>query len=288
VNREPAAAQRTPAGRSLPADAGRILIVQALRAFAYGLGSVLIGVMLSREGLSGPQVGVVLGALLAGSAVVSLALARFGDRIGRRRWYLGLLVAMGVAGTVFALTGSVPLLVLAALTGTVSTEVVESGPFTSLEQAMLPSAARELDVTRLFGTYNTIATLAGSAGALAAVGSRVLHVEPQHLLLTYPLAAAAALVVARGMTPVVEASAEPRFEPTRPLGPSRGRVLGSAASLRSTRSAEVSSPKRSWPTGSRNAGRRLPRYWASSSFASASSRPVRSRSRLASPDGLGC
>ena len=48
----------------------------------------------------------------------------------------------------------------------VSTDVVESGPFTSLEQSMLPQAAGGADPTRLFGTYNAIATLAGSLGAL--------------------------------------------------------------------------------------------------------------------------
>ena len=90
-----------------PPDARRILLVQALRAFAYGLGSVLIGVTLADLGLSGVQVGLVLGALVAGTALVSIVLARSGDRIGRRRWYLALLVTMGLAGTVFALTGSV-------------------------------------------------------------------------------------------------------------------------------------------------------------------------------------
>src|SRR5712664_4168711 len=45
-------------------------------------------------------------------------------------------------------------------------------PVTSLEQAMLPHAAGEHNPTRLFGTYNTVATLAGSVGALVAlVGS---------------------------------------------------------------------------------------------------------------------
>ena len=145
-------------GRARLTDARRILAVQALRAFAYGLGSVLIGVTLARRGLSGVEVGGVLGALLAGAALVSLLLARYGDRAGRRRSYAALLVVMGAAGTVFALTGSLPALMLAALTGTVSTDVVESGPFTSLEQAMLPHAtARE--PTRLFGAYNTIATV---------------------------------------------------------------------------------------------------------------------------------
>ena len=118
--------------------------------------------------------GLVLGALLAGTAIVSVLLARHGDRIGRRRAYRILLVVMGGAGAVFALTSWVPALVLAALTGTVSTEVVESGPFTSLEQAMLPQTVEPRRRTRLFGTYNTVATLAGSLGALAAGGPALL------------------------------------------------------------------------------------------------------------------
>jgi len=110
--------------------------VQALRAFAYGVGSVLIGVSLARSHLSGTAVGVVFACILLGSAIASVALGRYGDEVGRRTAYRVLLVVMGIAGTAFALTESLPLLVLAALTGTVSTDVVESGPFTSLEQAM--------------------------------------------------------------------------------------------------------------------------------------------------------
>ena len=207
-----------------PPDARRILLVQALRAFAYGLGSVLIGVTLADLGLSGLQVGLVLGALVAGTALVSIVLARSGDRIGRRRWYLALLVTMGLAGTVFALTGSVWLMVLAALTGTVSTEVVESGPFTSLEQAMLPSAAAGRDPTPLFGTYNTIATLAGSLGALGAICTRFVDVEPQRFLLVYPAAAAIAFGVALGLTATVEPRTTEPSEPRRPLERSRGIV----------------------------------------------------------------
>ena len=206
------------------ADARRILLVQALRAFAYGLGSVLIGVTLADLGLSGGEVGLVLGALLAGMALVSLVLGRFGERFGRRRWYIGLLVVMGMAGIVFALTSSVWLLVLAALTGTVSTEVVESGPFTSLEQAMLPSAAEGHDPTRLFGTYNTIATLAGSLGALAAICTRAVDVESQRFLLLYPVAALAAVFVAAGLTATVEARPVEPSAPRRSLERSRGIV----------------------------------------------------------------
>ncbi len=205
----------------LTGDVRRILAVQALRAFAYGLGSVLIGVSLARHGLSGFEVGLVLGALLAGVALASLAIARTGDRIGRRRWYVGLFVTMGIAGAAFALSGSLWLLVLAALTGTVSTEVVESGPFTSLEQAMLPSVAGERDPTRLFGTYNTVATLAGSLGALAAGLTAFLDVEPQRLLLVYVVVAVLGAVLTFGLSDAVEVAER---SARAPLERSRGIV----------------------------------------------------------------
>jgi MFS family permease len=190
-----------------------------VRALAYGLGSVLIGVTLADRGYSDAAVGAILAAVLAGNALVSILLARNGDRIGRRRCYRILLVAMAVAGTVFALTGWLPALIAAALTGTISTDVVESGPFTSLEQAMLPHAADERDPTPLFGTYNTVATLAGSAGALLAlVGSS------SEWLLCYPLAAGAGLLAVRHLSDAVEVGYELTPEPRPPLHRSRGIV----------------------------------------------------------------
>ncbi len=127
---------------------------------------------------------------------------------------------MALAGTVFALTDWLPALIVAGLSGTVSTDVVESGPFTSLEQAMLPHAAGAHDPTRLFGTYNTVATLAGSGGALIAlVGS-----SPRWLL-AYPVAAAAGLFASARLSPAVELGHELEEEPLPPLHRSRGIVL---------------------------------------------------------------
>ena len=195
--------------------------MQALRAFAYGLGSVVIGVTLAERGLSSLEAGLVLESLLVGTALVSLLVARFGDRVGRRRAYRGLLAAMGVSGAVFALTGSPFWFVLAALTGTISTDVVESGPFTSLEQAMLPFAAAG-PATRLFGLYNIVATLAGSLGALAAGAADLLDAGAQRLLLLYPPVALVGLVVAAGLSPELDRST--RAPGSRPLERSRGLV----------------------------------------------------------------
>ncbi len=202
----------------LRVDARRLIAVQAFRAVAYGLGAVLIGESLARRGLSGAEVGGVLAALLAGAGLVSMLLARYGDRLGRRRCYRILLLAMAAAGTVLALTDWLPALVLVALTGTLSPDVVESGPFTSLEQAMLPHTGP--DPTRLFGMYNSVATLAGSAGALVAIAG-----SSPHWLLAYPVAAFAGLLASARLSSRVEQGVGLEAEPRPPIHKARGIVL---------------------------------------------------------------
>ena len=208
-------------------DVRIIFSVQAIRAFLYGFSSILIGASLAAGGLDAAVVGAVFTAMLLGMAISSLTIGRWGESIGRRRAYVGLLVIMGVAGTVFALTGFVPALILAALTGTLSTDPNESGPITSVEQAMLastPSAER----SRIYGRYNAVAYLAGALGALAAGGPSALRdVLPalppdQRWLLVVPVGAAACAILAARLSPGVEVEAVPRA--TRGLQRSRGVV----------------------------------------------------------------
>jgi MFS family permease len=159
---------------SLGSDTAKLLAAQGVRAFAYGFGAVLLGTSLEDRHLPGWQVGLVLGAVVAGTAVMSVAVARYADHLGRRRFYGGLYVLLGVVGVVFATGQSVWLLAAAALTGVLSTEVIESGPFTSLEQPMLATDLRGRAEVHGFGVYNAIAAAAGSLGALAAAIPGVL------------------------------------------------------------------------------------------------------------------
>jgi MFS family permease len=190
-------------------DVAIIFSIQAVRAGLYGFGSVLIGASLAEGGLSEGEVGIVFTAMLLGMAISSLAIGRWGDRLGRRRAYAGLLAAMGVAGAAFALTDAVPILVLAALTGCLSTDPNESGPITTLEQAMLagtPAAER----ARIYGRYNALAYLAGAVGALAAGGPSGLRAilpalpPDQRWLLLLPLGALACLLLAQRLSTAAE------------------------------------------------------------------------------------
>ncbi|HET9417635.1 MAG TPA: MFS transporter [Candidatus Limnocylindria bacterium] len=192
-------------------DVRLIFLVQALRAFLYGFSSILIGASLAASGLDATAVGAIFTAMLLGMAISSLAVARWGEAFGRRRMYVGLLALMGVTGAVFALTGSLPMLVLAALSGTLSTDANESGPITTLEQSMLASTPPR-ERSRVYGRYNAVAYLAGAVGALAAGGPSALRdVLPalppdQRWLLVVPVGAVACLVLGLRLSRSVEVS----------------------------------------------------------------------------------
>jgi len=210
---------------SVEGDLRRILWIQAIRAFLYGLGSVLIGVTLAKGGLTDAQVGLVFTAILVGMAIGAAVVGTIGERVGRRRMYVLLLLLVGVAGTVFALTLSIPMLVVAALTGCLSTDPNESGPITSLEQAMIGEAAPETRL-RVFGRYNAVAFLAGALGALSGALPSLLGMDPQRFLLVYPAAALVAAALASRLTTSVEAALEARPEhPTAPLARSKRTVI---------------------------------------------------------------
>ncbi len=211
-------------------DLRAILGVQAIRAYLYGLGSVIIGASLANGGLSAAAVGLVFTSILVGMALSSTIVGLVGERLGRRRLYVGLLVIVGAAGSVFALTRSVPLLVLAGLTGCLSTDPNESGPITSLEQAMIGQAPAELRL-RIFGRYNAIAYVAGAVGALTGALPGILATDARRWLLLYPILAIVAAWIGHSLSGGVEAgNLAGNARSSAPLGRSR-RTVARLASL---------------------------------------------------------
>ncbi len=192
------------------ADVRRILVAQALRAFAYGFGSIMLAVSLQEHGWSSFRVGILLLAIVAGTAITSVLVGTYADRFGRRRTYALLYLGLAAAGFAFGTTSRLWILFVVALAGPLSPEVIESGPFTSLEQAMLPQGLTERERNHVFGTYNAVATLAGSLGALAAGGPALLRrvgfgvpTDQRLFLLFVPIALTGA-VLALTLSPTVE------------------------------------------------------------------------------------
>jgi MFS family permease len=211
----------------LSRDARLLIAGQAVRAAGYGFTAVLLGAVLAARGYTTLQVGVVLTTLIAGAAVASLAVGSFADRIGRRRSYGLFFVGIGAAGLIVAVGVPFWLLLIVAITGTLSTDVIDNGPATTLEQSML--AAEDAGTATVYGRYNMIGSAAGALGALAVTLpglGRNGHVTPSGWWfgVLVPVGLAGVLIASR-LSGAAEARAGAQDRPDRPvvarLGPSR-------------------------------------------------------------------
>jgi len=156
----------------LQPDGKKLLVTRALRTFGYGFLAVALGLYLQQLGLTSFQVGLVLTAAVAGSALMNIFWSLVADRFGRRRTITTMAILMVAGGLVFAVGDRLWLLILGAFTGTISASSSEVGPFMTVEQAILPQTAPDERRTWLFSIYETLGNLAGALGALfiAAVG----------------------------------------------------------------------------------------------------------------------
>lgn len=152
--------------RSLTSDALLLFITRGLRMFAYGFLSVVLVLYLTAQGIETEQIGLLLSMTLLGDVVISLWITTAADRIGRRRMLLLGATLMTVTGAVFASTGNLLWLIIAATIGVLSPSDKEVGPFLSIEQAALSQTVSDDDRTQIFAWYNLIGSLTAAFGAL--------------------------------------------------------------------------------------------------------------------------
>ena len=186
-------------------DAKLLVAAQGLRAAGYGFTAVVLGALLAARGYGHVRAGVVLMALIAGTAVASLLVGWIADRVGRRRCYAAFFLLIAVSGGLVAVSSSFWLLLAIALTGGLSTDVVDNGPATTLEQVML--ADDDAGTASVYGVYNGVGAAAGALGALAAtlpgLGGGALH---GWLFASLVPVGVGGAVLASQLTPAVEAA----------------------------------------------------------------------------------
>ena len=149
------------------ADVGLLFATRILRMFGYGFLAVVLVLYLDAIGLSGGEVGLLLGLALLGDAGVSLWLTTHADRIGRRRVLVVGAVLMLFAGLAFVATPVFVVLLAAATIGVLSPSGNEVGPFLAVEQASLAQLVPDDRRTGLFAWYQLAGSFATAAGTLA-------------------------------------------------------------------------------------------------------------------------
>jgi MFS family permease len=152
---------------SLSRDGWLLFASCAVRSFAYGFLSVILGVYLDAVGLSPTAIGAIFTAALAGGAVMTLLITTFADSFGRKLSLIVGALLMALAGWAFTVSSHPIVLTLAAIIGTISPSGKDVGPFLSLEQAILPQTTNADQRTAVFSAYNLAGSFAGALGALA-------------------------------------------------------------------------------------------------------------------------
>ena len=143
----------------------RILLGRALRSFADGLIAVVLPAYLLALGMGQLEVGVISTATLLGSAFMTLAIGRWGNRFSIRWLLLVAALLMAATGIGFAgFSAFWPLLVVAFF-GTLNPSSGDASVFMPLDHTMLAMAS---DRTGVFARYSFLGSIAGAVGALCA------------------------------------------------------------------------------------------------------------------------
>ena len=209
----------------------RIAVAAFLRAVATGSIGVLLAAWLVELSFDPAEIGVVASAGLAGTALVTLTATLLGDRLGRRRFQVGVALAGTAGGVALSMAATPALAAAAALFGLVNAMGRDRGAGLLLDQTMLATLVADGERTSLIARYNIVQDAGHALGALSAAlptfAAERLGLDPvgalRLALLVYAAAMLATAAIYRGLGPAIE-SRVPMAARHR-LSPSSRRIL---------------------------------------------------------------
>ncbi|HEV8524690.1 MAG TPA: MFS transporter [Terriglobales bacterium] len=212
--------------------------VALLRSLGIGLIGVLAGIYLFRVGFTSTQIGLVIGAGLAGAAAGLFVVSMYGDRLGRRRTLLLLSLLGGLGGLGLAATSSPVLVVLIAALSMLNAMGTDRTAAFALEQAVIPALVPEERRTWALSLYNLVLDVGHALGALGAalplLFQRELGIDLigsyRLVFLIYGALNVVSAVLYRLMSPAIE-TARPSTIGHRVLLPASKRIIRKLAAL---------------------------------------------------------
>jgi len=148
---------------------GRLVVAaRALRSFGFGLNSVALGLYLAGIGLPGTDIGLILSAAFVGALALTVVIAGWGDRIGRRRLLMAGSALMATAALIPLVSREPLLLAAIALSGMVAVNANESTGLQTVDQALLPQSVPNRQRTAAFALYKLLAAPSAPSAAPAA------------------------------------------------------------------------------------------------------------------------
>jgi len=187
---------------------GRIVLFEkTIRTIPYGFLAVIFPVYLSQLGFDAFQIGIVLTLTVATSAFYTFVAGLVADRLGRRRTLVFFALADTLAGVLLFVSSSWWAPVAAGIVGNMSVGSGETGPYLSLDQAILPKTSDLTRRTLTFSLYNLVGYLSLSVGAVLAglpsyLGPGILGYRP--LFLAYLLSGLLGAFLYSRLSPTIE------------------------------------------------------------------------------------
>jgi MFS family permease len=144
----------------------KVMVTKFLRVFISSLISIILPIYLLMDNWSIEFVGIITSLTILSAIPFNIVVTYYIRRIGERRLLIALSILMAISGVLFAWKPNFIVLIIAAVTGLVSANGTETGPFQSIEQAIISSMADEKTRTKMFGYYNLVGYTAMSLGSL--------------------------------------------------------------------------------------------------------------------------
>ena len=212
-------------------DITLLLAARGIRGFGDGFAAIVLPAYLVAIGFGTVEIGIVAGASLLGSALLTLGVGVVAPRYELRHLLIAGAVLMTATGVMLNVEDLL-LIVVVAFIGTVNPSGGDVGMLVPLEQTVLARDVTDRDRTRVFARYSLIGAMSTAAGALSAAVPDVLVTAGIGRIAAFKLMfcfyGVLGLLAAALYRRVQPSHAEERHVST-PLGPSRGMVYKLAA-----------------------------------------------------------
>jgi MFS family permease len=134
----------------------KIMIVKSLRVFGSSLMSIILPIYLLSEGYNAIFIGIIVSLMIISNIPFNIILTLVIKRLGRRLMLVLLSSLMIISALLFLWDFNAIVIIIASLIGLLSANGTETGPFQSIEQALLSESVESDRRTNIFSVYNLI------------------------------------------------------------------------------------------------------------------------------------
>lgn len=161
----------------LSIDGKILLITKFLRTLAFGYLSVALPFYLKKDvlHLSDSLVGVILTTALLGGVAFTLIANLIANKVSRRTSLSIFAFLIIFSGILLVASTNLIVIFLAVFIGSIGVNATETGPFASLEQAIMPQTTDNKNRTYAFSVYNLLGYAGASIGSLLGGLPTLLH-----------------------------------------------------------------------------------------------------------------